>query len=227
MKVITILSVIVTTLWVSSQCFSQERQNEIDSLIVLFQSAGRDWNIIADQFIEIGEPAVLPLVSVLQDSSQTPWTRRIAAMTLNNIHSPAYIEPALQLLMDRSETLELRNQVTKGLKGHDLSHVSDELWKIYQEEEDVFFRLNIADILNSCDPSLAYQAYEVLYGSSEGYCKQQALKNLVRLRPHESSSWYISAIQSDDWMTANLAMDSLVSTTHFMPGKLIRLYQRE
>ncbi len=226
MKPITILSVVVTTLLVSPQGFSQERQHEIDSLIVLFQGAGHDWNIIADRFIEIGEPAVLPLVSLLQDSSQTQWTRRIAAMTLNDIHSPTYIEPALQLLLDRREPLILRNQVTNGLKGHDLSHVSDELWKVYQDEEDIFFRLNVADILSTGDPPLAYQAYKGLYNDGEGYCRQQALKNLVRLRPHESSDWYGSAIQLDDWMTANLAMDSLVSTSHFTPGRLLRLFRR-
>ncbi len=226
MKVITILSIVVSTLWMSPLSFSQERQQDIDSLIVLFKSAGRDWNILADQFIAIGEPAVLPLISVLQDSSQTQWTRRIAAMTLNDIHSDAYIEPALQLLMDRSETRELRNQVTNGLKGHDLSHVSEELWEIYQEEENVFFRLNIAGLLNTSDPFLASHAYEELYISSEGYCKQQALKNLLRLRPHESVELYISALQADDWMTANLAMDSLAATSHFTPGRIIRLYHR-
>jgi len=226
MKAITILSIVITIIGVSPQGLSQERQHEVDSLIFLFKSAGRDWNILADQFIAIGEPAVLPLISVLQDSSQTQWTRRIVAMTLNDIHSPAYIEPALQLLMDRSETSELRNHVTNGLKGHDLSHVSDELWTIYQEEENVFFRLNIAGILSTSDPFLAYQAYEDLYISSEGYCKQQALRNLALLRPRESSDLYISAIQSDDWMTANLAMDSLVSTSQFTPGRIIRLYHR-
>ena len=227
MKVIIILSVFFSTLWVSPLGFSQERQHEIDSLIVLFQSAGRDWNIIADQFIEIGQPAVQPLINLLQDTSQTQWTRRIAAMTLNEIHSPTYIGPALRLLLDRSETLQLRNQVTSGLKGYDLSQASGELWKVYQEEKDEFFRLNIADILKTSDPSMAYQAYEGLYNGSEGYCKQQALKNLIRLRPQEATDWYISAIQADDWMTANLAMDSLVSTRQFAPGRIIRLYHRD
>jgi len=226
MKVIKILSIVVTTLWMSPQGFSQEEQHEVDSLIVLFKSAGRNWNILADRFIRIGEPAVLPLISVLQDSSQTQWTRRIAAMTLNDIHSPTYIDPAFQMLMNRSETLQLRNQVTNGLKGHDLSHASDELWKIYQEEEDEYFRLNIAGILNTSDLFLAYQAYEELYISSEGYIKQQALKNLVRLRPHESADLYISALQADDWMTSNLAIDSLVATSHFPSGRIIRLYHR-
>ena len=85
----------------------------------------------------------------------------------------------------------------------------------------IFFRLNIAGILNTSDPFLAYQAYEELYINSEGYCKQQALKNLVRLSPEESLKWYLSAMQTDDWMTANLAMDSLVSTRYFTPGRII------
>lgn len=226
MKAFIILSFVVTTFWMSPQGISQERQHEADSLIILFKNADRNWNTLADQFIAIGEPAVLPLIDLLQDKSQTQWTRRIAAMTLNDIHSPTYIEPALQLLLDRSEIPELRNQVTNGLKGHDLSYASEELWKIFQEEEDDFFRLNIAGILNTSDPFLAYQAYEELYINSEGFCKQQALINLVRLSPEESSELYLSALQTDDWMTARLAMDSLVSTRHFTPGRIIRLFHK-
>jgi HEAT repeat protein len=226
MRTIKILSLVLITLWSHPQLLSQEGQDEIDSLIVLFKSAGHNWNIVADQFIEIGEPAVLPLVRLLQDRSQDQWTRRIAAMTLNDIHSPSYIEPALQLLMDRSETTGLRNQVTNGLKGHDLSHVSDQLWTLFQEEEDAFFRLNIAGLLTTADPALACRAYGELYSSSEGYCRQQALLNLVRLRPQESLNWYISAIEQGDWMTASLAMDSLVSANQFTPGKILRLYHR-
>jgi len=226
MKVSIILSFVIATFWMCPQGLSQDRQHEVDSLIVLFKSADRNWNILADQFIAIGEPTVLPLVNLLQDKSQTQWTRRIAAMTLGDIHSPTYIEPALKLLMDRSEIPELRNQVTNGLKGHDLSYASEELWKIFQEEEDAFFRLNIAGILNTSDPFLAYQAYEELYIDSEGFYKQQALRNLVQLSPEESSEWYLSALQSDDWMTANLAMDSLVSTRHFTPGRIIRLFHK-
>ncbi len=164
MKAIAIISFVITTIWLNPQGFSQERESEVDSLIVLLQ--------------------------------------------------------------DRSETLELRNQITIGLKGYDLSHVSEKLWEIYQEEEDVFFRLNIAGILLTSDPFLAYQAYEGLYISSKGYCKQQALRNLVILRPRQSSDLYLSAIQSDDWMSACLAMDSLVSISHFNSGKLIRLFHR-
>lgn len=55
---------------------------------------------------------------------------------------------------------------------------------------------------------------------------QSEIDSLISLLKSEGSNWYLSALQSDDWMTANLAMDSLISTTHFAPGKLIRLYRR-
>lgn len=226
MKVITIMAVAISTLWINPRIFAQEQRQDIDSLIVLFQSAGRNWNTLADQFITIGEPSVLPLIGLLQDTSQSQWTRRITAMTLNDIHSTTYIEPALQLLMDRNEDPTLRNQVTNGLKGHNLSHVADELWMIYEEEENAFFRLNIAEILKTSDTELAYQAYEELYIGTNGYTKQQALRNLLRLRPQASVDLYLSALQTDDWMTANLAMDSLVATSHLTPGRIIRLYHR-
>jgi len=50
--------------------------------------------------------------------------------------------------------------------------------------------------------------------------------NMVRLRPGESTSWFLNGLQTGDWMTANLAMDSLVSTRHLIPGELVDLYKR-
>jgi HEAT repeat protein len=227
MRTLRYIAIWIILLWMSVQSEAQVPQSKIDSLIPLFVSAGRNWDIYADQFISIGEPAVPSLLNLLQDTTQTPWVRRTAAMTLNDIHSPAYVSPALKLLLDRSEPLELRNQVTHGLRGYDLSKAAGALYKMFEEEEDQeFLRLNIAGLLSSSDPTLAYRAYRELYTRSGGYCKQQALVNLVRLHPDESGDWFLDALQEDDWMTGNLAMDSLSVIEDYNPGKLIRLYYR-
>jgi len=229
MNPIRAIAIPVLVLLLSGYCpdvNARSNDQDIDSLIVQLKSAGRNWNTIADQLIEIGEPAVLPLIGVLQDTTLSQWTRRITAMTLNDIHSPTYVEPALQLLLDRDENTGLRNQVTNGLKGYDVSHASEELWQIYHEEENDFFRLNIAAILITSDPNLAYQAYEELYVSSDGYCRQQSLKNMILLKPHRSIDLYVEALQTDDWMTANLAMDSLVRMENFSSGRIIRLFHK-
>ncbi|MBE9509639.1 MAG: HEAT repeat domain-containing protein, partial [Bacteroidetes bacterium] len=136
------------------------------------------------------------------------------------------IEPALKILTDRSEDPGIRNQVTNGLKGHDISFASKKLWEVFNEESDEFFRLNVAGILCTSDTALAYLAYRKIYPVVEGYVKQQALLNIVRLRPGESTSWFLNGVQTDDWKTANLAMDSLISTTHFIPEKLVNLYKQ-
>jgi len=205
---------------------AQTQQQEIDSLIVLFKGAHREWNEYAREFIRIGEPAVPALVALLEDKSLGQWTRRIAAMTLNDIHSDSYIKTAMKLLTDRSEDPTLRNQVTIGLKGHDLSYASEELWTVYNESSDEWFRSNIADILVTSDTELAYRAYREIYQANDGYLKQQALLRLVRLRPGETTTWYMKGLQTGDWMTANLAMDSLVTTRHIIPEKLVDLYNQ-
>lgn len=225
-KIIYLLFVLLAASWMSPVAYSQEGGREVDSLIIRLKDAGREWNTYADQLIAIGESAVVPLIEVLQDTSLSQWTRRIAAMTLNDMHSPTYIEPALQLLLDRNEDPVLRNQVTNGLKGHDLSYACDELWRVYQEESGEFFRLNIAAILRTSDPSLAFQAYEQLYLGTEGYCKQQSLKYLVDLRPQQATEFYLTALQTDDWMTANLAIDSLKSVSQIPSGRIMRMYNR-
>jgi len=203
---------------------AQTQQQEIDSLIVLFKGAHREWNEYARKFILIGEPAVPALVALLEDKSLNQWTRRIAAMTLNDIHSPSYIKTALKVLMDRSEDPTLRNQVTNGLKGHDLSYASEELWTVYNESSEEWFRSNIAHILVTSDTALAYRAYREIYQANDGYLKQQSLLKMVQLRPGESTTWYLKGLQTGDWMTANLAMDSLIATHHIIPEKLVALY---
>ena len=226
MKTLFIFSIILILLFSAPDISAQTSQKEIDSLIVLFKDAGREWNEYARQFIQIGDPAVPALVALLEDKNLRQWTRRIAAMTLNDIHSPLYIETALRMLTDRSEDPTLRNQVANGLKGHDLSCSSKELWEVFNEESDEFFRLNVAGILRTSDTALAYLAYREIYAAVEGYVKQQALLNIVRLRPGESTSWFLDGLQTGDWQTANLAMDSLIITTHFIPDKLIDLYKQ-
>ena len=48
---------------------------------------------------------------------------------------------------------------------------------------------------------------------------------MVQLRPGESTMWYLDGLQTGDWMSANLAMDSLVTSQFILPEKLIDLYQ--
>ncbi len=203
---------------------AQTQQQEIDSLIVLFKGAHREWNEYAREFIRIGEPAVPALIAVLEDQSLSQWTRRIAAMTLNDIHSTSYIKTALKILTDRNEDPALRNHVTNGLKGHDLSYASMELWKLYQEMSNPSYKSNIANILITSDTALAYKAYREIYEANDGYLKRSALLRMVQLRPRESTDWYMEGLQTGDWMTANLAMDSLIVTRYIVPEKLVNLY---
>lgn len=227
MKSFLFISIIIILFFSIPDISAQSRQTEIDSLIVLFKDAGREWDEYARQFIQIGDPAVPALVALLENKNLKQWTRRIAAMTLNDLHSHLYIEPALKILTDRSEDFVIRNQVTIGLKGHDLSGSREELWEVFNEGSDEFFRLNVAGILCTSDTALAYLAYREIYPAAvEGYVKQQALLNIVRLRPGESTSWFLDGLQTGDWKTANLAMDSLISTTHFIHEKLVDLYKQ-
>lgn len=204
--------------------YTQDQQGRIDSLVSLLETAGREWNTYADQLIDIGEPAVPALIRTARDRSLEQWNRRITIMTLNTIHSRQWVEPALMILFDPEEDPATRNQVTAGLKGFDLTDVKEELWNLFEDVPNAFHQLNIAHLLLDADTAMAYQAFLDLYERQDGYIQKTALLNLVLLRPHESTSWFIKGIQLDDWMTANMAMDSLVSTHHFLPEDLQALY---
>ncbi len=210
----------------ATAAFPQDQRARIDSLVSLLKTAGRDWNDYANPLIEIGEPAVPALIEAVQDRSLKQWNRRVAIMTLNDIHSPRWVEPALRLLFGQNEDPVLRNQTTAGLRGYDLSSVKDELWKLYEEGPPEIPKLNIAALLLTADTAMAYRAFKEQYFIEDGYGQKMALLNLVRLRPHESTRWFLDGIQVDDWMTANLAMDSLAASRYFVPDELIALYQQ-
>ena len=218
MKFINKLAVLVIVNVSLNAASAQDNQSRIDSLVSLLKTAGREWNDYSIPLIEIGEPAVPVLVKAVRDRSLSQWNRRITAMTLNDIHSPQWVKPALEILFDRNEDPELRNHVTAGLKGFDLSDARYDLWEVYEEVSYEMRKLNLAGLLMDADTAMAYRAFYELYNNSSGYVQQRALLHLVEIRPEESTSWFLKSVQLDDWMTANLAMDSLVISVYNAPG---------
>ncbi len=226
MKYLRIVILMVCLIGPVCEAFTQDQQTTVDSLVNLLKSAGREWNEYAKPLISIGEPAVPALIEVAEDRQLSQWQRRIAIMTLNDIRSEQWVNPALSILFDRTQDPELRNHVTAGLKGFDLTEVSEDLWQVYHEANSTFYKLNLAGLLPTADTALAYQAFKALYNSSDGYVRKSALLNLVRLRSNESTAWFLDGLQLDDWMTANLAMDSLVTSQYFVAEKLLSLYNQ-
>mgnify|MGYP006282406521 CR=1 FL=1 len=208
------------------EAFTQDQQARIDSLVNLLKSAGREWNDYAKPLIEIGDAAVPFLVEVAEDKSLNQWNRRIAVMTLNDIHSPLWKKPALNILFDNIEDPVIRNQVVAGIRGFDLSDVKKELWGVFEEAENEFHKLTIASLLMTADTSMAYQSSYEIYTKYDGFVMKSALLNIVRLRPHESTAWFLNGIQTDDWVTSTMAMDSLVNTRDFTPNKIIVLFHK-
>ena len=206
--------------------FTQDQQARIDSLVNLLKSAGREWNNYAQPLIEIGDEAVPCLAEVAEDKSLNQWNRRVAIMTLNDIHSALWKQSALNILFDRSEDPVLRNQVVAGLKGFDLSDLKEALWEVYEEAENEFHKMNIASLLMTADTAMAYQACYEVYTKHDGYLKKSALLNIVRLRPQASTAWFLNGLQTDDWATSTMAMDSLVKTRNFASNKLTALFHK-
>jgi len=224
MKTVVSKMIILLILIPSASINSQDQQQEIDSLVALLKTAGREWNDYSTPLIEIGDPAVPALVEVVKDRSLEQWNRRTAAMTLNSIHSPLWVQPALDILFDPSEDPVLRNHVTAGLRGFELSGVKDKLWELFNRETNEYYKSNLATLLMTADTALAYKAFAELYVDYDAHIQRNALISLVSLRPAESSFWFMKAIKEDDWMTSNDAMDSLITTDHFNAARLIETY---
>lgn len=75
-------------------------------------------------------------------------------------------------------------------------------------------------------PPWRNRSFLELYGICDGFVQKTALLHLVRIRPEESTAWFLDGLQKEDWMTANLAMDSLVASAHFAPDELLARYHQ-
>ena len=184
---------------------------QIDSLMKVLKSAGRHWNDPAGRLIKIGDPAVPALVDLLFDNSESQWNRRVAAMTLNQMHSPLTLEPGLKLLYDTTQEWDLRNQIIPSILGFDIPGEKDRLWELFNDPDASRYRGNIAGLLVYADTSKAYMAYRELFKENDGYMKMQSMRHLASLRPDEATFWYLQGVREDDWWTANVAMDSIIS----------------
>lgn len=225
MKRLSISIFILILLLNFDSLIAQNQQMEIDSLVRMLRTAGREWNDYANPLIKIGEPAAPGLIKNAEDMTLPQWNRRISVMTLNNIRSPLWKEHALKMLFNKEEDLMLRNHATAGLRGWNLSDVTDELWELYNEKEFDSYKSNIAHLLLTADTALAYKAFHELYQTQDGYSQRIALQNLIQLRPGESVKWLSNAIKGEDWMTSNLAMDSLIVARYFNADDLLEVYK--
>jgi HEAT repeat protein len=192
--------------------------------MTVLKSAGRNWNDPAGELIKIGDPAVPALVDLLFDKSESRWNRRVAAMTLNQIHSPHTVEPGLKLLYDTSQEWELRNHIIPSIRGFNIPDERDRLWELFTDPDAERYKGNIASLLVFADTSMAYLAYLELFHETDSYMKMQSMRSLASLRPAESTFWYLQGIQSDDWWTANVAMDSIISLDNPDTEKLEEIY---
>lgn len=214
--------------WITGEAVAQKStdsasQNRVDSLVQLLKKAGREWNEYAIQLLAIGEPAVPALIETVEDKNLEEWPRRVASMTLADFHSKQSIDPCLTILFDQTDNQVIRNGMCAVLRGFDLSSHKDRLWELFQRSES-WFQLNLASLLDTSDPELAFLAYQIIYEKMDGYGKQQALIRLVELHPEESNALYLKGLQTDDWMTGNLAMDSLVTSKYLIPSDMLTLF---
>ena len=60
---------------VFNSVFAQNQEAEIDSLVTLMRTAGREWNNYANPLKKIGEPAVPALIRNAEDKNLEQWNR--------------------------------------------------------------------------------------------------------------------------------------------------------
>ncbi|MFC1724742.1 HEAT repeat domain-containing protein [candidate division KSB1 bacterium] len=117
-NLIAFFTVIIAFSFVLSS-YTQERESEIDKkvneLVNTLVKERRNWNDAAKGLIEIGEPAVEPLIKVLKDKSLDEWTRRNASWVIGDIKSKNAVDPLIEILNDAGFDPQIRAHAANAL----------------------------------------------------------------------------------------------------------------
>jgi HEAT repeat protein len=112
----------------------------VDSLVEVLVKERRNWNEASGMLIEIGEPAINPLIKVMTNQSLPEWPRRKAAYTLRDIPSQRIVPTCIRIFQDTLEPGHLRIAACRSLRGKDVSQYLD-VFKEAFRDENPFIRL--------------------------------------------------------------------------------------
>lgn len=134
---------------------TENEDREIQRLIKLLEDQEFEtWRKVADDLVEIGKPAVLPLIQVLEDSNNI--LRGHAAIILGNIGDKEAINPIITLLDDSDSNV--RGNAIIALGNFQEVRITDLLIKHLGEDEDAFNRSCAADALGHLKEKRAVEA---------------------------------------------------------------------
>jgi HEAT repeat protein len=181
----------------------------IDSLVEVLINERRNWNEASRLLMGAGDAAVGPLLEVITDKSIPEWPRRKVAFTLAEIPSQRVVEPCIHIFQDPEENINLRIDVSKALKGKDISSYEN----IFLEaagDQNPFMRLAAIQKIWSIG---SFQALKIAYKATQdnhNLIRRGGYEYLSRYEDDSVSQALLNGLFDKDWYVKAFIFTALI-----------------
>ncbi len=220
-----LFSFLVLIYFVSYPYAQVENTDEIknmEKLINTLVKERRNWDDAARSLIEIGEPAVAPLLEVIKNISLGEWPRRKAVMVLGNIRSEKAISPLSEVFNNKNTENAIRNSALIAIGKTGSERTIDFLIKASEDEND-WFRVNAISALGKFRSDRTINVVVKAMNDDFNYVRISVLNVLSENNIKKYTGLFIETLKDPDWMVRQKASEILLKCGKTVIDPLVKL----
>jgi HEAT repeat protein len=194
----------------------------IDSLVEVLVRERRNWNEASRLLIDLGEPAVDPLLKILNDRSTGEWSRRKAAITLADIPAQRMAAPCIRICQDTTESMNLRIDAGRALKGKNISSYEKVFLEALQNENPFVRPVALRQLWHMGSGEalkIAFQAIRDEYNM----VRRGGYEYLSQFDGASVNQAFLKGLFDMDWYVREYVFSELISRGETLTGSLEKI----
>jgi HEAT repeat protein len=204
------LSLIALMLLSEKTGFTQESDPGLRSKIRVHLNAldSRNWERAVEELVNIGEPAVNPLIDLLNQNTGYPSAR--ASHALAGIGTPEAVQALKAVFRNKRFNYQVKNYALAALEKVPSEEVIHLMIEVLQQDDQWGIRMRAADTLGKIGSPLAAKALKAACHDENDYVRGSALQALAKVDPERAGDILVDALSDESWETWSKAYQSLV-----------------
>lgn len=180
-----------------------------------------DWRNAVDALVQIGEPAVEPLIRMLQDRSIKPWNVHARAVNaLAKIGSPRAVDAVVKSLEDAGLNQYVRGSVVLTVAELKPKEAAEVLSRVSRDKNQ-FVRWKCAQALGMLGDKKGSDALIRALSDEDQYVRAAAARSLGQIKAENAAESLIGAFKDESWMTRLNVREALLQIGEPAVGRLI------
>ncbi len=174
------------------------RREKVDELIGKLGQG--DWQNAVDALVQIGEPAVEPLIRTLQDRSIKPWSVHARAVNaLAKIGSPRAVDAVVKSLEDAGLNQYVRGKAVLAVAELKPKGAAEVLSRVSRDKNQ-FVRWKCAQALGMLGDKKGADALIRALSDEDQYVRAAAARSLGQVKDENAAGGLVDALKDESWL---------------------------